>query len=121
MSSPRVIRQEQVQPIQRAPGVSVSQIVTKETGATQISSGVTTFDPGYSNTTHFHNAEESVIVVEGEGIMVINGEEHQLKPYDGAFITPGTHHRLINTGEGPFRITWSYATVDVTRTMVEDS
>ena len=121
MATPRVIRQESVQPIQRAPGVTVSQIVTKDTGATQISSGVTSFDPGQSNTTHFHNAEESVIVVEGEGIMVINGEEHPLKLYDGAFITPGTHHRLINSGDGPFRIAWSYATVDVTRTMVEDS
>ena len=121
MSTPRVIRQEKVQPIQRAPGVAVCQIVTKDTGATQISSGVTTFDPGCSNATHFHNAEESVIVVEGEGIIVINGEEHQLKLYDGALITPGTHHRLINTGDRPFRIAWSYVTVDVTRTMVEDS
>ena len=95
--------------------------MTKDSGATQISSGVTSFDPGYSNTTHFHNAEESVIVVEGEGTMVINGEEHQLKLYDGAFITPGTHHRLINNGDGPFRIAWAYATVDVTRTMVKDS
>ena len=51
---------------------------------------------------------------------MINGVEHQVAAGDAAFITPGTHHRLINTGDAPFRIAWSYATVDVTRTLVED-
>ena len=34
-------------------------------GATEISSGITTFQEGSSNTTHYHNAEESVIVRRG--------------------------------------------------------
>jgi mannose-6-phosphate isomerase-like protein (cupin superfamily) len=50
---------------------------------------------------------------------MINGEENHLRQYDAALITPGTHHRLINTGEIPFKIAWSYATVDVTRTLVD--
>jgi len=57
-------------------------------------------------------------VIEGGGILVLNGQEHHLKQYDAAFITPGTHHRLINTGSAPFKIAWSYATVHVTRTLV---
>ncbi len=119
MASPRLIRQDSINHVQRGPGVTVSRMVGEESGATQISSGITTFAPGCSNTTHFHNAEESVIVIEGEGIMVIGGEEHQVKPNDAAFITPGTHHRIINTGDGPFRIAWSYATIHVSRTLVE--
>ena len=51
--------------------------------------------------------------------MVIGGEEHHVKPNDAAFITPGTHHRIINTGDGPFLIAWSYATIHVSRTLVE--
>lgn len=120
MSSPRVIRQDSISQIQRAPGVTVSNIITEEAGATKLSSGITTFAPDCSNTTHFHNAEESIIVIEGEGILVLQGQEHHLKPYDGAFITAGTHHRLINTGEGPFRIAWAYSTVHVSRTLVEE-
>ena len=119
MSDPRVIRREEVDSVQRGPGVSVASSVTKEVGATEISSGITTFQAGTSNTTHYHNAEESVIVIEGGGILMINGEENHVRQYDAAFITPGTHHRLINTGEIPFKIAWSYATVDVTRTLVE--
>ncbi len=119
MASPRLIRQDSINSIERAPGVTVSGMVGEESGATQISSGITTFAPGCSNTTHFHNAEESVIVIEGQGIMVIGDEEHQVNPNDAAFITPGTHHRIINTGDGPFRIAWSYATIHVSRTLVE--
>ena len=120
MPKPRVVRREEVEQLMRAPGVSVASSITKEVGATEISSGITTFQEGTSNTTHFHNAEESVIVIEGEGILMINGEENRVRQYDAAFITPGTHHRLINTGNVPFKIAWSYATVDVTRTLVED-
>ena len=119
MASPKLIRHESVTPLERAPGVTVSGMVGKDSGATQISSGITTFAPGCSNTTHYHNAEESVIVIEGEGVMVIGGEEHHVKPHDAAFITPGTHHRIINTGDRPFKIAWSYATIDVSRTLVE--
>ncbi len=119
MSDPRLIRREEVDSVQRAPGVSVASSVTKEMGATEISSGITTFQAGTSNTTHYHNAEESVIVIEGGGILMINGEENHVRQYDAAFITPGTHHRLINTGKVPFKIAWSYATVDVTRTLVD--
>lgn len=119
MPDPRVVRREEVENLQRAPGVSVASSITKEMGATEISSGITTFQAGSSNTTHYHNSEESVIVIEGEGILMINGEENHVRQYDAAFITPGTHHRLINTGEIPFKIAWSYATVDVTRTLVD--
>ena len=119
MSNPRIIRREEVEILQRAPGVSVASSVTKENGATDISSGITTFQEGTSNTTHYHNAEESVIVIEGQGILIINGEEHRVRQYDSAFITPGTHHRLINTGDTPFKVAWSYATVEVTRTLVD--
>ena len=120
MPEPRVIKREEIGSIQRAPGVSVASSVNKEVGATEISSGITTFQAGTSNSTHYHNAEESIIVIEGEGILMINGEENHVRQYDAAFITPGTHHRLINTGDTPFKIAWSYATVDVTRTLVEN-
>ena len=120
MPEPRVIRSDEVEQLQRAEGVTVASHINKEFGATEISSGITSFDSGSSNTTHYHNAEESVIVIEGAGILMINGVEHHVGANDAAFITPGTHHRLINTGDGPFRIAWSYATVDVSRTLVDD-
>ena len=119
MTAPRLIRNDSVNHVERVPGVTVSPMVGEDEGATQISSGITTFAQGCSNTTHYHNAEESVIVIQGEGTMIIGGQEHHVRLHDAAFITPGTHHRIINTGTEPFKIAWSYATIDVTRTLVE--
>ena len=118
MTSPRVIWHDAIIPTQNTPGVTGSRIVTEATGATQLSTGIVTFAPGATNATHFHNAEESVIVIEGKGTLVLQGQEHQLKPYDGALITPGTHHRFINTGDVPFVVSWAYATINVTSTPV---
>ena len=120
MPEPRVVRREEVERLQRAPGVSVASSVTKENGATEISSAITTFQAGTSNSTHFHNADESVIVIEGSGTLMINGEQHEVRQYHSAFITPGTHRRLINTGKTPFKIARSCATVDVTRALVNE-
>ena len=47
-------------------------------------------------------------------------EENRVKGNDAEFITPDTHQRLINAGESPFRIAWSYAAVDIIPTLVED-
>ena len=120
MSTPRVIWHDSVIPAEVAPGIMVSRIVTQETGATQLSSGITTFAPGTSNGTHFHNAEESVTVIAGEGILVLQGQEHHLKPYDAAFITPGAHHRFISKGDVPFKILWAYATTQLSAVFVEE-
>ena len=119
MPEPRVIRREEVESLQRAPGVSVASSVTKEVGATEISSGITTFQAGTSNTTHYHNAEESVIVIEGEGLMVIDGKEHIVHPNDAAFISPGAHHSIANHGNQPFKISWTYASINWSTTPVE--
>ena len=119
MATPKLIRQESVNPTERAPGITVSSMVNEETGATQISSGMVSYAPGSSIATHYHNAEESVIVIEGEGILVIQGEEHHVKAYDAAFITPGAQHRMINTGDRPFKLVWTYATIHVATTFVD--
>ncbi len=120
MATSKVIPHDSVISGEGTPGVTVSRIVTKEAGATKLSTGITSFAPGKSNTTHFHNAEESVIVIEGEGVMLLQGEEHHLKRHDAVFVTPGTHHRFTNTGNGPFTICWAYSRVDVSRTLVDE-
>ena len=119
MPKAKLVRFDSVEHQNKRPGVLLTSLVDGDTGATKISSGVAEFAVGASAPTHYHNAEESVIVIEGEGVMVIGGEEHHVKPNDAAFITPGTHHRIINTGDKPFRIAWSYATIHVSRTLVD--
>ena len=104
---------------ERRPGVVLSSLVDGDAGATQISSGVAEFAIGASAPMHYHDAEESVIVVEGEGLMVIDGQEHIVHPNDAAFIPPGAHHSIANHGNQPFKVSWTYASINWSTTPVE--
>ena len=55
MPEPRVIRGEEIEHLRRAPGVTVSRHINKEFGATESSSGITSFYASCSNITHYHN------------------------------------------------------------------
>ncbi len=119
MAEPKLIRFDEALHAKRRPGVTLTSLVDGESGATQISSGIAAFDVGSSAPTHYHNAEESVIVLEGEGKIVIKGEEHVVKPHDAIFITPGAHHSIANNGDTTFKIAWTYASINWTTTHVD--
>lgn len=119
MPKAKLVRFDSVEHQKKRPGVLLTSLVDGDTGATKISSGVAEFEVGASAPTHYHDAEESVIVIEGEGLMVINGEEHIVKPNDAAFISPGAHHSIANHGDQPFKISWTYASISWSTTPVD--
>lgn len=119
MPKAKLIRFNSVEHQQKRPGVLLTSLVDGDTGATKISSGVAEFEVEASAPTHYHDAEESVIVIEGEGLMVINGEEHIVRPNEAAFIPPGAHHSIANHGDRPFKISWTYASINWSTTPVE--
>ncbi|MDY6916452.1 MAG: cupin domain-containing protein [Chloroflexota bacterium] len=56
--------------------------------------------PGQITDEHYHvRAEEVYYVLEGRGIMSIDGEEREVGPGDGIAILPGMRHRARNTGD----------------------
>ena len=99
MPRANLVRFDSVEHQERRPGVVLTSLVDGATGATQISSGIAEFAVGAAAPTHYHDAEESVIVIQGEGLMVIDGEEHVVRPHDAAFIPPGAHHSIANRGD----------------------
>ena len=119
MPRANLVRFDSVEHQERRMGVVLTSLVDGDTGATQISSGIAEFAVGASAPTHYHDAEESVIVIEGEGLMIVNGEEHVVRPHDAAFISPGAHHSIANHGPTPFKISWTYASINWSTTPVE--
>ena len=68
---------------------------------------------------HKHNCEESVMVLEGEAIAVIDGVEHRLGPFDTTWIPADLPHFFRNASASEqMRIFWTYASIDATRTIV---
>jgi mannose-6-phosphate isomerase-like protein (cupin superfamily) len=48
--------------------------------------------------------EEVLFVISGSGSLTLDGTEHPLEPECGAYLAPGEHYMLHNTGPEPLRI-----------------
>lgn len=105
----------------RGGGARTIPMVTPACGSTQLLNGFTLFEPGAAIPLHFHNCEESVLIVEGDAIAVINGVEHQLGSGDTTWLAPNIPHFFRNaSATDPMRIFWTYASVEANRTLVEN-
>lgn len=81
--------------------------------------GITEIEPGAAIPLHFHNCEESVMVLDGAAIATIGGKEYSLAPNDTSWIPAGVHHFFRNPSTSALlRIFWTYASIDATRTIV---
>jgi putative monooxygenase len=119
MPAPAVLRPAERPMADRGGGARTIPLVTPATGSTQILNGITIFDPGAAIGQHFHNCEESVMVLEGDAIAVLDGVEHRLQPGDTTWIPAGLPHHFRNaSAEKPMRILWIYASIEATRTLV---
>lgn len=115
------IRREADRPRYARPGgASTVQMITPDTGARDILNGFTDIPPGAAIPLHFHNCEESVLVVSGEALVEIGGETRPAAATDVVWIAAGVHHRFLNpSADTPLRIFWTYASAEATRTLVE--
>ena len=99
----------------RSPLTRGQRLVTHETGAERISSGVTRFEPGAAIPLHNHNVEEQVTIIEGEAIAIIDGERHILHAYDTTYVPAGVNHHFMNESDSPAAILYIYPSPYVER------
>lgn len=115
---PAILRPDVLPVNDRGNGARTIPLVTRKCGSTSLINGITAFDPGAKIGVHFHNCEESVMILEGEAIAEIGGERYPLKAGDTTWIPPNVPHRFLNESNRPMRIFWTYADINATRTMV---
>jgi putative monooxygenase len=114
-----VIRPAEQQVADRGGGNRTIPLVTPARGARQMMNGITDIAPCGAIPEHFHNCEESVIVLQGSGVAVIDGVEHPVGPGDTSWISAGLPHYFRNpSAEEELRIFWTYASPEPTRTLV---
>lgn len=119
MASSAVLRPAELPMADRGGGARTIPLVTPASGSTQLLNGITIFDPGAAIGQHFHNCEESVMVLEGDAIAVLDGVEHRLGPGDTTWIQANVPHFFRNaSATRPMRIFWTYASIEATRTLV---
>ena len=115
-----VLRPAELTAFSRGGGASTVPLVTRARGAQVFLSGQTLFDGGAGIPLHVHNCPESVVIIEGDAVVEIDGQEHELTRFDTTYVDAGVPHRFRNgSATAPMRILWIYASVDATRTIVE--
>ncbi len=119
MSQPQVLVPEGLPVKDRGHGVVTTPLVTSGRGSRVMLNGITRIAPGAAVPLHFHNCEESVVVLSGTGKAHINGKDYPVAPGVTSWIPPELPHCFINTeGTEPLVIFWTYASIDATRTVV---
>lgn len=117
---PALMRPDQMPSVDRGGGNRTIPLVGRGTGSQQMLTGMTIIGPGSAIPWHFHNCEETVLVLEGEGFAEVGDEVHPVKPMDATWIPCNLSHRFRNgSSEKPLKIFWVYASIDATRTMLE--
>jgi mannose-6-phosphate isomerase-like protein (cupin superfamily) len=62
-------------------------------------------EPGVTIAEHPHDdSEEVYFLAEGNGTMILDGEEHPMGPGDVSIVSVGHTHGIRNTGDGPMRL-----------------
>ncbi|HUJ56279.1 MAG TPA: cupin domain-containing protein [Gaiellaceae bacterium] len=71
-------------------------------GGSQVGARVHVLEPGKPSTLyHRESDQEGFLVVEGECVLVVEGEEHPLRRWDYFHCPPGTTHSFVGAGDGP--------------------
>lgn len=71
------------------------------TGSRQLDYRLSTYQPMAYVERHVHKVQEQIYhVLDGEGLMEIEGEKTVVRKHDVIFLPPGTWHSIQNTGLG---------------------
>jgi len=115
----RILRPSECTLRERGGGARTIPLVNALVGSEKTLSGITEFDPGAAIALHYHNCEETVVLLSGEGVAEIDGEQFSLHPQDTSWIPAGVPHRFRNaSATEKMRIYWTYSSIDADRTIV---
>jgi quercetin dioxygenase-like cupin family protein len=81
-------------------GALSKPLVMPETaGSHHIDYRISMYQPMAYVKVHSHKVQEQVYhVLDGEGLMYIEGEDHVVRKHDVIFLPPGVEHSISNTG-----------------------
>lgn len=94
------------EPWQQFPGhygsaLSKALVHPDSTGAKLVDYRISTYQPMAYVERHVHKVQEQIYhVLDGEGLMEIDGVKRAVRKHDVIFITPGSWHSIENTGLG---------------------
>ena len=86
-----ILREKNFPKISSAGGATTTQLVTPACGAGAFLAGFTDIPPNAAIPLHFHNCEESVLVVSGSAIVEVDGKTFAVQAGDVVWNKPRSH------------------------------
>ncbi|HYX95368.1 MAG TPA: cupin domain-containing protein [Geodermatophilus sp.] len=80
------------------------------TPTSSLYTGLSELAPGGWLGLHRHTQAEVYHLVEGSGVVVLDGGEHSVAAGSAVFIPGNAEHGIRNTGDGPLRFVYAFAT-----------
>ncbi len=90
--------------IDGAKDVEIRWLISKEDGAENFAMRMFELQPGGHTPLHTHAHEHEVFVLEGQGVFVCEGQEHEFSAEYVIFVPPNKEHRFKNTGNSVLRM-----------------
>lgn len=90
--------------IDGAKDTGIRWLISKEDGAENFAMRMFEIQPGGHTPLHTHSHEHEIFAVEGQGVLVYEGQEY---PFDAdyvIFVPPNKEHRFKNTGDCVLRL-----------------
>jgi quercetin dioxygenase-like cupin family protein len=87
-----------------AKDVKIRWLISKEDGAENFAMRMFELQPGGHTPLHTHSHEHEVFIIEGRGVLIFEGEEHEFGPEYVMFVPPDREHRFKNTGDSMLRL-----------------
>lgn len=114
-----IVRFAQAEVYELSPNAEFRDLFAGRLGSDGICGGYGRFQPGASLPCHVHEFDESITIVEGQAVCLVQGNRYKVGGYDTAFVPEGRPHRFLNQSNAPMAMVWVYAGSEPGRTLVE--
>lgn len=85
--------------VEGAVGTKMRWLISAKDNAPNFALRMFEIEPGGNTPFHQHPWEHEAFVLEGEGALVLAGEQKPFKKYDSMLVDPNIHHQFKNTGD----------------------
>jgi quercetin dioxygenase-like cupin family protein len=117
----RVTRFETATRFEAGPGTSFIDHFNKSLmPGIEMSGGYGLFQPGGRLPAHFHDFDESICIIQGTSVCIVEGRRYELGNCSTAFVPRGRVHYFINESKEPMAMIWVYAGPTPERVIVDE-
>ena len=104
-----VVREDWNDPVRGRVGFQ-TLFTAGSTPTAELTAGVTVLEGGGWLGAHRHRPAELYHVLEGEGVVLLEGVEHPVRAGSAVFIPSDVEHAVRSTGDGVLRFFYAFAT-----------